>query len=103
MYKILLSRNVRKIFSISYIRLILIDIMETAAIKNYNPLSHGIQFVTNPAGIRTGVLIDLEEKETREIWEDFYDGLVARKRDAEPRESLENVRRLLKQKGRLNE
>ena len=60
----------------------------------------GINYVTNEAGKRVAVMIDL--KKHGELWEDFYDGLTAKKRAAEPRESLETVRKLLKQKGKLN-
>ena len=35
----------------------------------------GIQFLTNERGKETAVLIDL--KEYGELWEDFYDSLVA--------------------------
>jgi len=58
----------------------------------------GIQFVTNAAGERTAVLIDL--KQYSELWEDFYDTLVARQRADEPRESLNSVREALKQQGK---
>lgn len=71
-------------------------------VKNYNQLS-GIQFVTNPEGVRTGVIIDLNQPGNEDVWEDFYDGLLARKRVNEPRESLKSVKKLLKQKGKLNE
>ena len=60
----------------------------------------GIQFLTNAAGEKTVVLIDL--KEYGELWEDFYDGLIARQRANEPRESLESVRETLKRQGKLN-
>ncbi|HEY71685.1 MAG TPA: hypothetical protein G4N99_00245 [Thermoflexia bacterium] len=60
----------------------------------------GIQFVTNTAGEKTAVLINLKQYD--ELWEDFYDGLVARQRADEPRESLELVREALKQQGKLN-
>ncbi len=60
----------------------------------------GIQFVTNATGEKTAVLIDL--KQYGEIWEDFYDVLIARQRTEEPRESLELVREKLKQQGKLN-
>ena len=53
----------------------------------------GIQFVTNAAGEKTAVLIDL--KRYGELWEDFYDALIARQRADEPRESLESVRETL--------
>jgi len=60
----------------------------------------GIQFVTNAEGEQTAVLIDL--KRYGELWEDFYDALIARQRADEPRESLESVREALKQQGKLN-
>jgi hypothetical protein len=55
----------------------------------------GIQFVTNAEGEQTAVLIDL--KRYGELWEDFYDTLIAHQRDDEPRESLESVRETLEQ------
>ncbi len=39
------------------------------------------------------VMIDL--KKYGELWEDFYDGLTAKKREKEPRESLASVKELL--------
>lgn len=54
----------------------------------------GIQFVTDDAGKKTAVLIDL--KKYGELWEDFYDSLVARERATEPRESLESVKKRLR-------
>ena len=59
----------------------------------------GINYVTNEKGERIAVLIDL--KSYGELWEDFYDGLTAKKRESEPRESLESVKKLLAQKGKL--
>lgn len=38
----------------------------------------GIQFITNDRGKKTAVLIDL--KKYGDLWEDFYDGLTARRR-----------------------
>ena len=58
----------------------------------------GIQFVTNTAGEKTAVLIDL--KQYGELWEDFYDAIVARQRADKPRESLDSVRKMLKQQVR---
>ena len=58
----------------------------------------GIQFVTDAAGEKTAVLIDL--RKYSEIWEDFYDGLLARQRAQEPRESLESVRQGLRRRDR---
>jgi hypothetical protein len=60
----------------------------------------GIQFVTNATGEKTAVLIDL--RQYGEIWEDFYDALIARQRANEPRESLESVRETLQQEGKLD-
>jgi hypothetical protein len=60
----------------------------------------GINYVTNEDGKRVAVMIDL--KKHGELWEDFYDGLTAKKRVVEPRESLETVREHLKKKGKLN-
>lgn len=64
------------------------------------PEVEGIQFVTNAAGEKIAVLIDL--KQYGELWEDFYDIIIARKRAEEPRESLESVREALKQLGKLS-
>ncbi len=60
----------------------------------------GINYVTNEEGKRVAVLIDL--KKHGELWKDFYDGLTAKRREDEPRESLESVKKLLAQKGKLN-
>ena len=60
----------------------------------------GINYVTNEDGKRVAVLIDL--KKHGEIWEDFYDGLTAKRRESEPRESLESVKKLLAQKSKLD-
>lgn len=55
----------------------------------------GIEFVIDDTGRRKAVLIDLEHY--GEEWEDFYDALIARKREGEPRESLEEVRKRLQE------
>ena len=60
----------------------------------------GIQFVTDERGQKTAVLIDL--KKYGELWEDFYDSLIATRRADEPRESLEEVRRRLQRQGKLD-
>ena len=41
----------------------------------------GIQFVTDTKGRKTAVLIDLRKH--RDLWEDFYDGLIAESRRGE--------------------
>ncbi|HXO19891.1 MAG TPA: hypothetical protein VOA87_08215 [Thermoanaerobaculia bacterium] len=61
----------------------------------------GIQFVVDEEGEKTAVMIDL--KEHAELWEDFYDGYVARSRAGEPRESLQEVKESLRRLGRLDE
>jgi hypothetical protein len=60
----------------------------------------GIQFVTDDKGRKTAVLIDLEKH--GELWEDFYDRLIAAERKDEPRESIETVRRRLVRQGKLD-
>ena len=60
----------------------------------------GIQFVVDDAGEKTAVLIDL--RKYGKIWEDLYDILIARLREDEPRESLEFVRKMLRQGGKLS-
>ena len=61
----------------------------------------GIQYVVDESGERTAVLIDL--KEHRELWEDLYDTLIAEQRRDEPRESLDEVKKRLRQLGKLGE
>ncbi len=53
----------------------------------------GIEFVVDEAGERKAVLIDLAEH--GELWEDFYDALMAREREHEPRETLAEVKEKL--------
>ncbi|HLA94177.1 MAG TPA: hypothetical protein VK612_00545 [Pyrinomonadaceae bacterium] len=60
----------------------------------------GINYVTNEEGKRVAVQIDL--KQYGEILEDFFDVLIAKKRQAEPRESLAFVKLRLKKSGKLN-
>ncbi len=61
----------------------------------------GIRFVIDEHGGKTAVQIDL--KEHGDLWEDFYDALLVKTRAAEPRESLEEVRRRLTEQGKLLE
>ncbi len=60
----------------------------------------GIQYVTNEKGEKVAVQINL--KKFGEVWEDFYDSLLAVRRAKEPRESLESVRSRLRKQGKLN-
>ena len=60
----------------------------------------GINYVTNEEGKRVAVVIDL--KKHGELWEDFYDGLTAKRREREPRESLAAVKKRLEKSGKLD-
>lgn len=60
------------------------------------PQLEGIGFVSNAAGEQIAVQIDLRLH--GELWEDFYDILLARARADEPRESLEEVRARLERR-----
>ena len=51
----------------------------------------GVEFVVNEEGTRKAVLIDL--KRHGDLWEDFYDTLLAKERKTEPRESMVDVKR----------
>jgi len=53
----------------------------------------GVRFIVDGDGQKTDVIINL--KANPELWEDFYDRSLARKRATEPRESLESVKRRL--------
>ena len=52
---------------------------------------HGVQYLTDEQGEKTAVLIDL--KKNGDLWEDFYDVAITKKREREPRESLESVKK----------
>ncbi len=58
----------------------------------------GIQFLTDATGKKVAVQIDL--KKYGELWEDFYDSLVIRRRKHEPNVSLEQVEEKLKRRGK---
>ena len=60
----------------------------------------GIQFVTNTRGKKVAVMIDL--RRYGELWEDFYDSIIARLRAREPQESLAAVKNGLRKQGKLN-
>jgi hypothetical protein len=59
----------------------------------------GIKFLIDSKGEKTAVQIDL--KKHREIWEDFYDVLIAKQRENEPTESFDEVKRKLIKAGKL--
>ncbi len=60
----------------------------------------GIEFVVADKGAEKAVVIDL--KKFGDVWEDFYDTLIAQSRVNERRESLASVKRRLQRKGKLN-
>lgn len=61
----------------------------------------GVQFLVDEKGAKTAVLIDLKKHSA--VWEDFYDQALARKREKDPRESLESFKaRLAAKKRREN-
>ena len=59
----------------------------------------GIQFMVDEAGERTAVVIDLREH--ADLWEDFFDSMLAAERESEPRSSLEEVKRRLAEQDKL--
>jgi hypothetical protein len=56
----------------------------------------GITFMVDERGQKTAVVIELRKHE--QLWEYFYDTLLARSRAREPRVSLASVKRRLKLK-----
>lgn len=60
----------------------------------------GIQFVTNDKNQKIAVMIDLRKH--GELWEDFYDSLIADQRANEPRETIASVEKRLRKHGKLN-
>ncbi len=57
----------------------------------------GVDFVVDEDGEKQAVLIDL--KRNRALWEDFYDTVLAKEREGEPRETLEEVARRIRGRG----
>ena len=57
----------------------------------------GIAFLVDEGNEKQAVVIDL--KRHRDLWEDFYDTLLTKEREKDPRETLEQVRnRVLRKK-----
>jgi hypothetical protein len=59
----------------------------------------GINFIVDGQQTQGAVVIDL--KMYGELWEDFYDNLLAMQRKDEPRDSLANFKAELLQRGKL--
>ena len=64
-------------------------------------MNNDIQFIVDDKGAKTAVIIDLTK--CADIWEDFYDSLVAHRRAGEARESLDSVKKRLRRAGKLND
>ena len=60
----------------------------------------GMQFVVNEDGEPAAVVIDLSVH--GELWEDFHDFALATVRTDEPRDSLDEVRREVREHSRLS-
>jgi predicted nucleic-acid-binding protein len=60
----------------------------------------GIQFVIDDKGNKSAVIIDLSKYS--DLWEDFYDCLIAHQGRKETRESLNSVKKRLQRAGKLN-
>ncbi len=61
----------------------------------------GVQYVVDEGGEPTAVVIDL--RANGELWEDFYDRVVAAARRDEPRESFKSVKARLAKRRRLRD
>ncbi len=61
----------------------------------------GIQYVTDETGVPTAVMLDL--KEWGDLWEDFYDGIVAEQRKHEPLIPWEEVKKQLARQHELSD
>ncbi|WP_205603708.1 hypothetical protein [Cyclobacterium sp. SYSU L10401] len=64
-------------------------------------LMKGINYVTDDKNRKVAVQIDL--KKHGDLWEDFYDNLIAELRKGEEKIPLEDVIRDLKKDGKLDE
>ena len=62
-----------------------------AIVSNQRRKMKGVSFVVDEIEVKKAVLIDL--KRHRALWEDSYDTLLAKERQNEPRETLEEVRK----------
>lgn len=60
----------------------------------------GVQFLVDEKGHKIAVQIDL--KRHRALWEDFYDNLIADKREKEPRSKFADVKARLIKAGKLH-
>ena len=56
----------------------------------------GFQFVVDEEGRKQAVLIDL--KQHGHLWEDFYETCLAQQRASEPRETIDQVKKAIREK-----
>ena len=61
----------------------------------------GIHFVVDESGEKVAVQIEL--KKYGNLWEDFYDTLIAVSRTGESRQTLGEVKRYLIEQGKIDE
>ena len=59
----------------------------------------GVNYVVDDHGDKNAVVIDLRLH--RELWEDLFDAMTAKKRRREPRETLLQVKQRLQRAGKL--
>ena len=74
-------------------------VFDISVASSYCTSMSGVQFLVDDRGRKTAAVIDL--KKHADVWEDFYDVLLARRRVHEPRESLASVKRRLIRSGKL--
>jgi hypothetical protein len=60
----------------------------------------GVRFVTDARGNKVAVQLDLEE--WGELWEDIYDGMLAKERADDTVESWDAVKDRLRREGKLD-
>jgi len=60
----------------------------------------GVRFVTDARGNKVAVQLDLEE--WGELWEDIYDGMLAKERAGDAVESWDAVKDRLRREGKLD-
>ena len=70
-----------------------------SAIRAGESRMQGIHFIVDDQQQQVAVVIDL--KQYGELWEDFYDSLLAARREDEPRTALEELKTELVAQGKL--
>jgi hypothetical protein len=65
----------------------------------YSAVMHGINYITNEKGKRTGVVIDLSKH--GDLWEDFYDAWMIEQRKEDQRIPWEKAKKMLRKSRKL--